>query len=161
MENRYCVIKCGGVGSRFWPFSKSSAPKQFIDFFGTGRSLLQMSFDRVAEIVPVRNILAITNERYAPLVKQQLPDLADDQILLEPDRRNTAPCTAWAAYHIRAINPNAMMLATPATSQASRNTLKEFRRDSTAMEYAPVFKFGNVIWKKHCSESAPSICAAS
>ena len=68
MENRYCVIMCGGVGSRFWPFSKSSAPKQFIDFFGTGRSLLQMSFDRVAEIVPVRNILAITNERYAPLV---------------------------------------------------------------------------------------------
>ena len=113
MENRYCVIMCGGVGSRFWPFSKSSAPKQFIDFFGTGRSLLQMSFDRVAEIVPVRNILAITNERYAPLVKQQLPDLADDQILLEPDRRNTAPCIAWAAYHIRAINPNAMMLVTP------------------------------------------------
>ena len=113
MENRYCVIMCGGVGSRFWPFSKSSAPKQFIDFFGTGRSLLQMSFDRVAELVPVRNILAITNERYAPLVKQQLPDLADDQILLEPDRRNTAPCIAWAAYHIRAINPNAMMLVTP------------------------------------------------
>ena len=113
MENRYCVIMCGGVGSRFWPFSKSSAPKQFIDFFGTGRSLLQMSFDRVAEIVPVRNILAITNERYAPLVKQQLPDLADDQILLEPHRRNTAPCIAWAAYHIRAINPNAMMLVTP------------------------------------------------
>lgn len=113
MENRYCVIMCGGVGSRFWPFSKSSAPKQFIDFFGTGRSLLQMSFDRVAEIVPVRNIIAITNERYAPLVKQQLPDLADDQILLEPDRRNTAPCIAWAAYHIHAINPNAMMLVTP------------------------------------------------
>ena len=84
MENRYCVIMCGGVGSRFWPFSKSSAPKQFIDFFGTGRSLLQMSFDRVAELVPVRNILAITNERYAPLVKQQLPDLADDRYFLSP-----------------------------------------------------------------------------
>ena len=124
MENRYCVIMCGGVGSRFWPFSKSSAPKQFIDFFGTGRSLLQMSFDRVAELVPVRNILAITNERYAPLVKQQLPDLADDQILLEPDRRNTAPCIAWAAYHIRAINPNAMMLVTtpPPTTGDSQKT---------------------------------------
>ncbi len=104
---------CGGVGSRFWPFSKSSAPKQFIDFFGTGRSLLQMTFDRVAKLVPVRNILAITNEQYAPLVKKQLPDLADDQVLLEPDRRNTAPCIAWAAYHVHAINPNAMMLVTP------------------------------------------------
>ena len=113
MENRYCVIMCGGVGSRFWPFSKSSAPKQFIDFFGTGRTLLQMSFDRIADIIPVRNILAITNERYAPLVREQLPELADDQILLEPDRRNTAPCIAWAAYHIRAINPNAMMLVAP------------------------------------------------
>lgn len=113
MENRYCVIMCGGIGSRFWPFSKSSTPKQFIDFFGTGRSLLQMSYDRIADIIPVRNILAITNERYAPLVKEQLPDLADDQILLEPDRRNTAPCIAWAAYHIRAINPDAMMLVTP------------------------------------------------
>lgn len=113
MENRYCVIMCGGVGSRFWPFSKSSAPKQFIDFFGTGRSLLQMSYDRIAEIIPVRNILAVTNERYAALVKEQLPELADDQILLEPDRRNTAPCIAWAAYHIRAVNPNAQMIVMP------------------------------------------------
>ena len=113
MENRYCVIMCGGVGSRFWPFSKKSVPKQFLDFFGTGRSLLQMSYDRIADIIPVRNILAVTNELYAPLVKEQLPDLADDQILLEPDRRNTAPCIAWAAYHIRAVNSNAAMLVIP------------------------------------------------
>ena len=104
---------CGGVGSRFWPFSKAACPKQFLDFFGTGRSLLQMTFDRVSNIIPVRNIIAITNENYAPLVKEQLPELSDDQILLEPDRRNTAPCIAWAAYHIRAINPNAVMLVTP------------------------------------------------
>lgn len=113
MENRYCVIMCGGIGSRFWPFSKVVRPKQFLDFFGTGRSLLQMTFDRVSNIVPVRNILAMTNEQYAPLVKEQLPELSDDQILLEPDRRNTAPCIAWAAYHIRAINPNAVMLVSP------------------------------------------------
>lgn len=113
MENRYCVIMCGGIGSRFWPFSKVARPKQFLDFFGTGRSLLQMTFDRVSNIVPVRNILAMTNEQYAPLVKEQLPELSDDQILLEPDRRNTAPCIAWAAYHIRAINPNAVMLVSP------------------------------------------------
>ena len=113
MENRYCVIMCGGIGSRFWPFSKTVAPKQFLDFFGTGRSLLQMSYDRVSNIIPMRNIIVVTNEMYAPLVKEQLPELRDNQILLEPDRRNTAPCIAWAAYHIRAINPNAVMLVAP------------------------------------------------
>ena len=113
MENRYCVIMCGGVGSRFWPFSKTAVPKQFLDFFGTGRTLLQMTYDRISSIIPARNILALTNERYAPLVKQQLPDLDDEQILLEPDRRNTAPCIAWSAYHIRAFNPDALILVTP------------------------------------------------
>lgn len=113
MENRYCAIMCGGVGSRFWPFSKISMPKQFIDLFGTGRSLLQMTYDRMTGIIPARHILVITNKQYAPLVKEQLSDLADDQILLEPDRRNTAPCIAWAAYHVRAINPDAMMIVSP------------------------------------------------
>ena len=113
MENRYCVIMCGGIGSRFWPFSKAARPKQFLDFFGTGRSLLQMTYDSVSNIIPVRNLLALTYEKYAPLVQEQLPVLSDDQILLEPDRRNTAPCIAWAAYHIRAINPNAVMLVSP------------------------------------------------
>ena len=68
-NNRYCVIMCGGVGSRFWPFSKTAKPKQFIDFFGTGRSLLQMAFDRLEDIVPVDNIILITNENYEPLIK--------------------------------------------------------------------------------------------
>ncbi len=121
MENRYCVIMCGGVGSRFWPFSKAACPKQFLDFFGTGRSLLQMTFDRVSNIIPVRNIIAITNDKYAPLVKEQLPELSDEQILLEPDRRNTAPCVAWAAYHIRALNPNAVMLVTPSDHLILKN----------------------------------------
>ena len=104
-NNRYCVIMCGGVGSRFWPFSKAAKPKQFLDFFGTGRSLLQMAFDRIQGIVPVENILLITNESYGQLIKEQLPEIQDSQILLEPARRNTAPCIAWAAHHIKAINP--------------------------------------------------------
>ena len=112
-NNRYCVIMCGGVGSRFWPFSKAAKPKQFIDFFGTGRSLLQMAFDRMEGIVPVENILLITNESYGSLIKEQLPDIKDNQILLEPVRRNTAPCIAWAAHHIRAINPHAKMMVAP------------------------------------------------
>jgi len=112
-NNRYCVIMCGGVGSRFWPFSKSAKPKQFIDFFGTGRSLLQMAVDRMEGIVPMDNILLITNESYESLIKEQLPDIKDSQILLEPARRNTAPCIAWAAHHIKAINPDARMMVAP------------------------------------------------
>ena len=104
---------CGGVGSRFWPFSKAAMPKQFIDFFGTGRTLLQMAFDRIEGIVPVENILLLTNESYGSLIKEQLPDIKDSQILLEPVRRNTAPCIAWAAYHVRAINPQAKMMVAP------------------------------------------------
>ena len=112
-NNRYCVIMCGGVGSRFWPFSKAARPKQFIDFFGTGRSLLQMAFDRLQDIVPVENIYLITNENYETLVREQLPEIGDSQILMEPARRNTAPCIAWAAHHIKAINPNAKMMVAP------------------------------------------------
>ena len=113
MENRYCVIMGGGVGSRFWPFSRNYRPKQFLDFFGTGRTLLQMSFDRFAKIVPKENIFVVTNEMYAELVKEQLPEMTDDRILLEPQRRNTAPCIAWAAYHIQAINPKANIIVAP------------------------------------------------
>ena len=112
-NNRYCVIMCGGVGSRFWPFSKAAMPKQFIDFFGTGRTLLQMTFDRIEGIVPNENIILITNEQYGPLIKQQLPEIKEHQILLEPARRNTAPCIAWAAHHIKAINPDAKMMVAP------------------------------------------------
>ena len=112
-NNRYCVIMCGGVGSRFWPFSKAARPKQFIDFFGTGRSLLQMAFDRLQGIVPTENIVLLTNESYGTLIREQLPELSDKQILMEPARRNTAPCIAWAAYHIQAINPGAKMMVAP------------------------------------------------
>ena len=109
-NNRYCVIMCGGVGSRFWPYSKAAMPKQFIDFFGTGRSLLQMAFDRVKDIIPVRNIIVITNENYKQIIREQLPEIETDQILLEPARRNTAPCIAWAAHHIKALNPDAKIM---------------------------------------------------
>ena len=95
----------GGIGSRFWPFSRKDLPKQFLDFFGTGRSLLQQTFDRFKKVVPPNQILIVTNAMYAELVKEQLPEISDEQILLEPCRRNTAPCIAWASYHIRALDP--------------------------------------------------------
>lgn len=124
-NHRYCVIMCGGIGSRFWPYSRADRPKQFIDFFGTGRSLLQMSYDRILPLVPSKNIIIVTNEQYAPLVKEQLPELGDDQILLEPARRNTAPCIAWAAYHIAARDPQASMIVTPSDHLITRD--EEFR----------------------------------
>lgn len=123
-NHRYCVIMCGGIGSRFWPYSRTDRPKQFIDFLGTGRTLLQMSYDRVLPFVPKENVVVVTNAQYAPLVKEQLPDLQDDQILLEPARRNTAPCIAWAAWHIAARDPEASMIVTPSDHLITRE--KEF-----------------------------------
>lgn len=131
-SNRYCVIMCGGVGSRFWPYSRSRMPKQFIDFFGTGRSLLQMSVDRIRGIIPDENIFMITNEQYAPIIAEQLPQLSPKQILKEPARRNTAPCIAWAAYHIQAINPDARIMVAPSdplilkTEEFQRCVVKAF-----------------------------------
>lgn len=112
-KDNFCVIMGGGIGSRFWPFSRKTLPKQFLDFFGTGRSLLQQTFDRFKKIIPTENIFIVTNDMYAALVKEQLPELTSKQILLEPTRRNTAPCIAWASYHIRAINPNANIVVAP------------------------------------------------
>ena len=93
----------GGVGSRFWPFSRNQKPKQFLDFFGTGRSLLQMTIDRFRPIVPIENILIVTNVIYRDLVLEQIPDLKAEQVLCEPARRNTAPCIAYAAARIKAM----------------------------------------------------------
>lgn len=111
---------CGGIGSRFWPYSRTSLPKQFIDFLGTGRSLLQMSYDRVLPLVDPKNIIVVTNAMYAPLVKEQLPDIDPGNILLEPARRNTAPCIAWAAWHIAAKDPRASMIVTPSDHLITR-----------------------------------------
>ena len=102
-KNNYCVIMAGGVGSRFWPYSRTEKPKQFLDFFGTGRSLLQMTVDRFRPLVPIENVFIVTNVAYKSLILEQVPDLAEGQILCEPARRNTAPCIAYATAHIRAL----------------------------------------------------------
>lgn len=113
-NNNYCVIMAGGIGSRFWPYSRKNKPKQFLDFFGTGQTLLQLTFDRYSKIVPSGNIFIATNSQYVDLVKEQLPQLEDRQILPEPARRNTAPCIAWASAHIQKMNPNANVIVAPA-----------------------------------------------
>ena len=93
----------GGVGSRFWPFSREDRPKQFLDFFGTGKSLLQMTVDRFRPLIPIENVFIVTNVAYKGQILEQVPDLDEKQILCEPARRNTAPCIAYATAHIRAL----------------------------------------------------------
>jgi mannose-1-phosphate guanylyltransferase len=112
-EHTYCVIMAGGVGSRFWPMSRSAYPKQFLDFLGLGRTLLQQTYDRFLDICPPENILVVTNAQYASIVKEQLPSLTDAQILKEPSRRNTAPCIAYANHVIAARDPQARIIVAP------------------------------------------------
>lgn len=111
--NHYVVIMAGGIGSRFWPMSRTPHPKQFLDILGTGKSLLQQTYDRSKKVVPAENILIVTNAEYRGLVKEQLKGIKPSQILLEPARKNTAPCVAYAAFRIKALNPEASMVVAP------------------------------------------------
>jgi mannose-1-phosphate guanylyltransferase len=113
MNQNFCVIMAGGVGSRFWPFSRTNRPKQFLDFFGTGRSLLQMTYDRFRKVVPAENILIVSNVIYKDTILEQLPEIQEKQVLLEPNRRNTAPCIAYAVNRIKAITENANIIVAP------------------------------------------------
>ncbi|KAF9658203.1 mannose-1-phosphate guanylyltransferase [Tenacibaculum sp. ZH5_bin.1] len=111
--NYYAVIMAGGVGSRLWPVSTENNPKQFHDLLGTGESLLQKTFYRINQLVPSKNILIATNQRYKELILKQLPEISSEQLLLEPTMRNTAPCILYAALKIRQQNENAVMLVAP------------------------------------------------
>ena len=112
-KNYYAVIMAGGIGSRFWPVSTTENPKQFHDMLGTGSSLLQKTFGRLAGFIPSENILILTNERYGALVLEQLPGVKHEQLVLEPAMRNTAPCILYAALKIGKMNPDAMMVVAP------------------------------------------------
>jgi len=115
MENKdiYCVIMAGGIGSRFWPLSRTSKPKQFIDILGTGKTLLQQTFIRMNKICPAENVLIVTSQIYKDIVLEQLPEISANQVLLEPMRRNTAPCISFANYKIKQKNPNAIVVVAP------------------------------------------------
>lgn len=112
-SNNYCVILAGGHGRRLWPSSRLGCPKQFIDFFGTGRTQLQSTFDRMSRIVPINNIYVCTRQRYAKLTCEQLPELPSENILSEPVNRNTAPSVAWAGVRINRLNENARIIVVP------------------------------------------------
>ncbi|NND77577.1 MAG: mannose-1-phosphate guanylyltransferase [Flavobacteriales bacterium] len=113
MSKNYGVIMAGGIGSRFWPMSRSSFPKQFHDILGLGKSLIQMTFERLSKVCPPENILIVTNKAYFDLVKEQIPEIQDHRILLEPCKRNTAPCIAYANFNIAAECKDANIIVAP------------------------------------------------
>jgi mannose-1-phosphate guanylyltransferase len=113
MKNQYLIIMAGGIGTRFWPISRSNQPKQFIDVLGVGKTMLQQTAERFDGIVPKENMYVVTSIEFADLVQEQLPFLSPDQILKEPQRRNTAPCIAYAAYKIAKRNKKAKFIVAP------------------------------------------------
>lgn len=128
-KNYYAILMAGGVGSRFWPVSTSSNPKQFHDMLGAGKTLIQKTFDRLNKFIPTENILILTNERYNDLVLEQLPKVKQEQVVLEPAMRNTAPCILYASLKIQKLNPNAIMIVAPSDhwiedEQAFENDVK-------------------------------------
>jgi mannose-1-phosphate guanylyltransferase len=112
-KNNYCVIMAGGIGTRFWPISRTSQPKQFIDILGEGQTLIQQTYRRFRKICKAENIYIVTNDIYKNLVHQQIPDIAENQIICEPARRNTAPCIAYSCYKISDLNPDANIVVAP------------------------------------------------
>ena len=124
--NNYCIIMAGGIGSRFWPLSKDNYPKQFLDILGTGKSFIQSTYERFSPVIPDENFLVVTNKAYKQLVLENLPMLHPDQVLCEPARRNTAPCIAYAAYHIQSRCKEANIVVTPADHLVTNEV--EFQR---------------------------------
>lgn len=129
-NNNHLVIMAGGVGSRFWPMSTEDKPKQFIDVLGTGRTLLQLTFDRFEGICNPSNVWVVTNKKYAALVQEQLPEISASNILQEPCRRNTAPCIAYISWRIKEKDPKANIVVTPSDHIVTNGN--EFRRVITS-----------------------------
>ncbi len=125
-KNNHLVIMAGGIGSRFWPMSTPECPKQFIDVLGCGKTLLQLTADRFKDICPSENIWVVTSAAYESIVREQLPEIPETNILKEPCRRNTAPCIAYVSWRIKARNPHANIVVTP--SDHIVMDVKEFQR---------------------------------
>ena len=113
-QNQYVAIMAGGIGSRFWPMSRTAYPKQFLDVLHTGRTLIQSTYDRYLQFIPTENIFIVTAAEYAPIVQDQLPELPKENILCEPSRKNTAPCIAYIAHKLQLKNPEALLICAPA-----------------------------------------------
>ena len=113
-KNHFVAIMAGGIGSRFWPMSRTDYPKQFLDILNTGRTLVQATYDRFLKFIPAENIYIVTADQYREIVIKQLPELNPANILCEPSRKNTAPCVAYISYKLHQLNPNANLICAPA-----------------------------------------------
>lgn len=113
-KNHYVAIMAGGIGSRFWPMSRTDFPKQFLDILNTGRTLIQSTYDRFAKFIPADNIYIVTSHQYKDIVLQQLPEMSAANVLAEPSRKNTAACIAYVSYKLMELNPNANLICAPA-----------------------------------------------
>lgn len=112
-KHHYVAIMAGGIGSRFWPSSRSSYPKQFLDILNNGKTLVQWTYERFAGFIPTDNIFVVTSEEYSSIVKEQLPQLAEENILAEPSRKNTAPCVAYISFKLLQKDPEASLIVAP------------------------------------------------
>lgn len=121
-KNYYVAIMAGGIGSRFWPVSRTSHPKQFLDILGSGKTLIQSTYERFAGFIPKENIYIVTADEYVTLVQEQLPQLHPGQILSEPSRKNTAPCIAYISFKLAQENPDGCLLCAPADHLILDNT---------------------------------------
>ena len=129
-EHNHLVIMAGGVGSRFWPMSTPEKPKQFVDVLGCGRTLIQLTFDRFKDLIPATNTWVVTSAKYLNIVREQLPEVPWNHVLLEPCRRNTAPCIAYASWRIKSQDTKANIVVTP--SDAIVMDVTEYRRVITS-----------------------------
>ena len=125
-QHHYVAIMAGGIGSRFWPMSRAGFPKQFLDILNTGKTLIQSTYDRFAEFIPVENIYVVTSHEYISIVEQQLPGIRKENILGEPSRKNTAPCIAYISLKLHLLDPEASLIVAP--SDHSIEDTKEFQR---------------------------------
>ncbi|KJD31537.1 mannose-1-phosphate guanylyltransferase [Tamlana nanhaiensis] len=170
-KNYYAILMAGGVGSRFWPVSTQEFPKQFHDMLGTGDTLIQKTFKRLSHLIPKENIYILTNERYNDLVLEQLPEVTQKQVVLEPAMRNTAPCILYASLKIQKENPDAVMIVAPsdhwiedeATFSKNVEQAFEFCSDNDALMtlgIQPTFPntgYGYIEFDKSASEDIKSV----
>lgn len=129
-KNHYVAIMAGGIGSRFWPMSRTALPKQFLDVLNTGKTLVQWTYERYTKFIPAENIFIVTSEEYVEIVKQQLPLLPVENILAEPSKKNTAPCIAYISFKLAQMNPDAKCIVAP----SDHLILEEERFQSIALQ---------------------------
>ncbi len=130
MKNTYCVIMAGGIGSRFWPISRTDRPKQFLDILGTGKSLIRQTYERFLELCPPENFMVVTSDSYKKMILEHIPELDDSQVLAEPQRRNTAPCIAYACNKIYRRNADSNVIIAPSDHLITREAefVKQVKR---------------------------------